>query len=350
VRDEQTGQPATHTTGWRATNPGSPARDRAPFDDLLGTRAARAALASSMTRMTQRLCILVLCFAWLAAGGSGARAQDAAEVSCDGPLQGDELRFPNANVWKRTVWDVAAVPASVVGWDKGDWLRTAAFVAPTVALMVPPHPSLDVRFQRLVDSNRNKALDHFFVQIKSIPESVALAAYGAIIFSTAYFRKDKRLFEYGTLALEALAIEQFFHLTTKFMIGRESPYQGNHQGEVHGPTQLFFPGGTPSGHTATAYAMFAVLAEYWDKWPLHVLAQVGGLYVATSVIYSNQHYLSDALIGAAMGYYIGRWVVRHRSSRYRCRRKSDLAWYQKVMWLPIVSQFQSFGLAAHYRY
>ncbi len=281
---------------------------------------------------------------------TSGRASAQYEVSCEAPLDGDELRFPNARVAERTWKDLAAVPASVVNWDTGDIARFSAFAVPTLALMLPPRPSLDVRFQDWVKDRRSDGLDRFLVKIKTVPEGVTLAVAGAIIFSAAYVRDDKRLFEYGTLALEALAVSQFFHITTKLLMGRESPYQGNHEGDFHGPTKFLFPGGTPSGHASTAYALLAVTAVYWDKWPLHVLAQLAGLYVSTSLIYNRQHFVSDVIWGAGMGYYIGRWIVRHRSSRYRCKPKSDVAWYQKVMWLPLVSGVNGVGLAASYRY
>lgn len=299
--------------------------------------------------MKHLLGILIALFAWLGPSVLTARAQE--DISCEGPLQGDELRFPNARVAPRTWADLAAVPASVVAWDGGDWARFGAFAVPTVGLMLPnDERSLDVRFQRWVKEREKPGLEKFFVKIKTVPEGIALAAYGAIIFSTAYVRNDKRLFEYGTLALEALAVQQFYHITTKLLLGRESPYQGNGEGTIYGPTKFNFPGGTPSGHASTAYAMLAVIAEYWDAWPLYVLAQVGGLYVSAALVYEKQHFISDVVMGAGMGYYIGRWIVRHRSSRYRCRPRSNLAWYQKVMWLPIVSGVQGFGLAASYRY
>jgi membrane-associated phospholipid phosphatase len=298
--------------------------------------------------MLRLLCMA--CLACLAlAPGMTARAQY--EVACDGPLQGDELRFPHAHVAKRTWKDLAAVPASVVAWDAGDWSRFAAFTVPSVAMMLPPDErSLDVRMQRWVRGHKSDAADRFFVKIKTLPESVVLAVYGAVLFSTAYVRDDRRLFEYGTLALEALAVQQFFHITTKLLIGRESPYQGNKEGEIHGPTAFYFPGGTPSGHASTAYAMFAVLAEYYGLWPLHVLGQVAGLYISASLIYNNQHFVSDVLWGAGMGYYIGRWIVRHRSSRYRCKAQKPTAWYRRVLWLPFWSSTHGIGLGASYRY
>lgn len=287
---------------------------------------------------------VVVLFLFVAAG---ARAQE--EISCEGPLQGDELRYPNARVVERTWNDLAAVPASVVAWDGGDWLRFSAFAAPTIGLMLPTQPSLDVRLQSYISRHERPWADKLFVKIQTIPEGVFLAAYGAALFSAAYVRDDDKLFEYGTLSLEALGIEQFYHVTMKLLIGRESPYQGNHQGEVYGPTKVSFPGGTPSGHAATYYAMMAVLMEYWDKRPLYVLGHLGGLFVSASLVYERQHFLSDVIFGAGMGYYIGRWIVRHRSSRYRCRPKG-LAWYQRMMWLPLVSGKEGLGLAASYRY
>jgi membrane-associated phospholipid phosphatase len=259
------------------------------------------------------LAVVVVCLAvaW------GASAQD--EVSCDGPLQADSMRFPHMRVVPRTWRDLAAVPASVVAWDDADWARFGAFTMPSAAMMWPTEPSFDVWSYEWVKRNKKPALDRLFFKIKTVPESIFLAGYGAVLFSTAYLTKNEQLFEYGTLALETIAIAQFYHSVTKLLIGREGPHQARgEEPRIYGPTRLFFPAGTPSGHITTDFSMLFLLADYWGKWPLYVLAGAAGIYLGASLVYEGQHYVSDVVLGAGMGLYIARWIVRHRSSRYRC--------------------------------
>jgi membrane-associated phospholipid phosphatase len=236
------------------------------------------------------------------------------------------MRYPHMRVVPRTWRDLAAVPASVVAWDDADWARFGAFTIPTAGMMMPTQPSFDVWSYEWVKRHRTKQLDTFFVKIKTVPESVFLATYGAILFGTAWLAKNDRLFEFGTLALETIAITQFYHSVTKLLIGREGPHQARgEEPHIYGPTKLFFPAGTPSGHIATDFAMLFVLADYWQKWPLYALAGAAGIYLGASLVYEGQHYVSDVIMGAGMGMYIARWIVRHRSSRYRCAsRRSSL--------------------------
>lgn len=276
-----------------------------------------------------------------------AQAQER-EVRCEGPLQEDRWRAPQARVIPRAWRDLAAVPASVVAWDAADWGRFAAIAAPTLALMLPPNPSPDVRVQRWLRENERPGADKFFLQIKTVPISIALAAYGAVLFSTAWALHDDALFEFGSLSVEALLVTQFFHITTKLLVGREGPYQGNGEGRIYGPTRIFFPGGTPSGHAASTYAVLTVMAEYWDKLPLHILAHAIGLYVSMSLVYERQHFVSDVIWGAPMGYFIGRWIVRHRSSRFRCTPNRESVW-QRALFVPILSP-QGAGIMASYRF
>lgn len=71
----------------------------------------------------------------------------------------------------------------------------------------------------------------------------------------------------------------------------------------------------PSGHSASAFAAAAVLERhlgYRASWP----AIAGAMYVATSRLVDNRHFLSDVMFGAAVGTAAGWTVVgtRGRSS------------------------------------
>ncbi len=70
----------------------------------------------------------------------------------------------------------------------------------------------------------------------------------------------------------------------------------------------------PSGHTARAFTLATVLSERHGKvaaWISYPLATLVGL----SLIDSEDHWASDTFAGAALGYVVGRAVVRRREER-----------------------------------
>src|SRR5690606_3854061 len=163
--------------------------------------------------------------------------------------------------------------------------------------MWPIGPSLDVRAYDWLKRNDRKHLRKYFPKIKTLSISSFLVGYGAVLFGTAWLTKNEALFEYASLSLETVAIVQFYHSVTKLLVGRQSPYQAEGEPGIYGPTRLHFPGGTPSGHGATIWALMFVLADYYKKWPLYVLAFAGGIYASTSLVYRRQHYISDVVWG-----------------------------------------------------
>ncbi|HEV7842047.1 MAG TPA: phosphatase PAP2 family protein, partial [Pyrinomonadaceae bacterium] len=113
--------------------------------------------------------------------------------------------------------------------------------------------------------------------------------------------------EMGLLGAEALIdsgiVAQGFKLATQ----RTRPREDDAGGE-------FFDGGNsfPSGHATSAWSLATVFAyEYGKHRPL---VRVGAYGLAAAVSLSRytgrNHFLSDVLVGSAIGYGIGRYVYR----------------------------------------
>jgi membrane-associated phospholipid phosphatase len=70
----------------------------------------------------------------------------------------------------------------------------------------------------------------------------------------------------------------------------------------------------PSGHTSRAFAMAAVLSHEFDRWYVSVPAYGFATSVGFQRIHSGDHWFTDAVVGAALGYAIGRIVADPFSS------------------------------------
>jgi membrane-associated phospholipid phosphatase len=64
----------------------------------------------------------------------------------------------------------------------------------------------------------------------------------------------------------------------------------------------------PSGHTSRAFAVASVLSHELDRWYVSVPAYGFATSVGLQRIHSGDHWLTDAVVGAALGYAIGRIV------------------------------------------
>ena len=119
-------------------------------------------------------------------------------------------------------------------------------------------------------------------------------------------RHDERARETGLLGAEALIDSAIVVTVLKEITQRRRPLAAKGRSD-------FFDGGSsfPSGHAIESWALATVIANEYHG---HRLVQVGAYGIATAVSLSRftgrQHYLSDVLVGSAMGYGIGRYVYR----------------------------------------
>jgi membrane-associated phospholipid phosphatase len=130
-----------------------------------------------------------------------------------------------------------------------------------------------------------------------------------VLYLTGRATHNDRLKETGLLGAEALINSAIVVSALKTASQRQRPPEDNSSGE-------FFDGGSsfPSGHAISAWSLATIVAqEYGHHRPL---VQVGAYGLATAVSLSRytgrNHFLSDVLVGSAMGYAIGRYIYHRR--------------------------------------
>jgi membrane-associated phospholipid phosphatase len=245
-----------------------------------------------------------------------------------GFLVGDRFRYPRfgliPGLLARTAMDLIAIPAGLPQWDWKDWLAAGVAVGSTVALSLPLGPSLDVRLQQAIRgvvfpgvSDRTRALIWTPAGDVLIWVSIWSATAGTLL--AGVLGDNPAYTETAALMVEAFAVTQIYNNLIKLLTGREGPKDGDGQGRYFGPSGFvrLFPSGTPSGHVATMMAMASVVMHYWNSPAVWIsLSAFAALFCATIVV-DNYHFVSEVVLGAALGFAVGRWVVHHRSSRFR---------------------------------
>jgi len=133
--------------------------------------------------------------------------------------------------------------------------------------------------------------------------SLAAASGGAFLFG--HMTHNDHLQESGFLSGEAIANSLAVAYLLNGITRRPRPYEGNGNGQ-------FFRGGTsfPSEHSAVAWSVASVLAHEYPGPMSKFLAYGLATAVTLTRVTGKEHFPSDAVVGSALGWYLGRQVYR----------------------------------------
>ena len=180
-------------------------------------------------------------------------------------------------------------------WDDATWLFPFTTVT---ALSV----ATDRSFIHALSSDPQKLnrYRHF-----SNDSAVALAGLGAGSYIWSYISHSEHQRETGILTGEAVIDSLLTTQALKYTFGRERPTAD--QGRVD-----FFKHGNafPSDHAAAAWSAATVIAHEYPGFVTQTLAYGLATAVSASVVLGKDHSPSDALVGSAMGWLVGRYVYR----------------------------------------
>src|SRR4029077_6990064 len=216
--------------------------------------------------------------------------------SLDQQIAGDNnsLGLP---LLKNLVSDQKAIwtSPSHLRWADGTWLfplaaATAGFFATdrAVPAALPSDPNKLNRYVKVSDYGLYSAIG---------------AGGGLYIWGKLSHNDHQR--ETGILAGEAAIDSLAVDTSLKYSFGRDRPFQQQGMGNFFQHGDSF-----PSDHSAMAWSIASVIAHEYPG-PLTQVAVYGlATAVSASRVLGKQHFPSDVVVGAAIGWLIGRQVYR----------------------------------------
>jgi membrane-associated phospholipid phosphatase len=191
-------------------------------------------------------------------------------------------------------------------WDAGDWLKIGVMGGVTFLSMQTDQP---IRDAVLRDHRRY----YYSVPIEGARMYGEL--YSPFVFFIGFaahslITNDKSTrkiaYEIGQASLYTGAIV----LVMKTAIGRARPNTNEGRASYHPfSTLLDHYHSLPGGHTATAFVISTVLSRNVKPMWLKVLLYLPAIITPISREYQDQHWMSDNILGGAIGYFVADWVV-----------------------------------------
>lgn len=200
---------------------------------------------------------------------------------------------------------ILATYAQPVHWQKKDFLRLGGALAISASALL-----VDERLSAYLQQNRTSGLDKlervgYFLGKPTTNYPVMLA-----IWASGVVTKNEWLRDTGLMVIASVTTSGLVQTAAKELVGRARP--GSQQGHL-----AFNPLSNdagyhsfPSGHTMLSVATSWVLARQVKSVPLKVVFFALPVITGGSRVYVGAHWLSDVLLGSALGIACAESVLR----------------------------------------
>ena len=138
----------------------------------------------------------------------------------------------------------------------------------------------------------------------------------ALTYAIGAIDKDSRLRNMSLAALQSFVYAEVASAGLKVLTCRERPTANSQQPTANsqswlGPFATFESTAFPSGHAMCSFALAATVAGFYPekKW-VGIVSYSLATVTSVGRVISKEHWASDVIVGAAIGYFIGRGVVK----------------------------------------
>lgn len=191
-------------------------------------------------------------------------------------------------------------------WDGNDW-KEFGIVAGTAGIMFA---GLDKPVRRFFQSNlttfSDGVEDVFYPLGNRVPPLLLTGMYVAGLVT-----RNRRLEHNSLIIAKSLALSTLVYMGTKAVVRRERPYKTDNSHKFTTPFSKNAYTSFPSGHANTVFSVATGFAMQYRhiKWVPWVAYTIAGL-TSISRIYQDRHWASDVIIGAAIGHYVTKTIIR----------------------------------------
>ncbi len=199
----------------------------------------------------------------------------------------------------------ASFYTSPLRFDSEDWIKfSAVFGLTGFATLVDKDIRSFSQRNQVSFSNDVFSVDKYYYTEFVGASIIAFYGYGL-------FDNNNSVRKLAVKITQATFLATSLTIITKSVVGRGRPYKQESQYYTDPFTLDNDFNSFPSGHTSLAFAYSTVMANEIDNifWKAGWYSLAG--LVGYSRVHHNQHWFSDVLMGAAIGYFSGSFVNNH---------------------------------------
>jgi membrane-associated phospholipid phosphatase len=241
-------------------------------------------------------------------------SQNVSEDTTSIVINSATQQLNNSATYLKSYWHSGlTVLSQPLHYDWKDWTVFGSVAAATTLAFV-----YDDEIYSLVDKSLNhsqseivsKYTDVFGEEYFILPSVALTYAFGSVI-------DDCRLKNLSLAALQSFVYAEVASAGLKVLTCRIRPSEANSQQPTTnsqtwlGPFKSFESTSFPSGHAMRSFALATTVAGFYpDKKWIGIVSYSLATMTSVGRVISKEHWTSDVIVGAALGYFIGRGVVK----------------------------------------
>ena len=207
--------------------------------------------------------------------------------------------------------DIAHTASSPLIWDRSDWI-TAGWIAGGTGMFI----ALDEEINSAFKNNRSIYTEKLMDIFEPFGNGAFTVPALATVYFLSHFHENEKAKRTALIATESFLITGLYTTVLKYSFGRHRPRTGNSSTSFDGFSTNRNENSFPSGHTSTAFAIATVIANEYEKTPYikpisYGIATLTGL----SRINYEAHWASDVFLGAALGYFTSKTLLRLHNNK-----------------------------------
>lgn len=232
--------------------------------------------------------------------------QQSSAQSSELKVQGSECEILLSKSYLKSYWHSGlTVLGQPLHYDWKDWSVFGGIATATTLAFV-----YDDEIFNYIDKTFTNSQSNTISQYSDIyGEELFIVPSIALTYGIGAIAKDTRLKNMSLATLQSFIFAEVASAGIKVLTCRERP-DANSQSWL-GPFATFESTSFVSGHSTRAFALATTVAGFYPekKW-IGIVSY--SLATATSLgrVISKEHWTSDVIVGAALGYFIGRGVVK----------------------------------------
>ncbi|HEX2869382.1 MAG TPA: phosphatase PAP2 family protein [Ignavibacteriales bacterium] len=191
-------------------------------------------------------------------------------------------------------------------FNSDDWLSFGAVLGGTALAF-----TIDSDIRSMALRSHRSALDNVARVGKTYGEIYTGSLISGVVYVGGLVSGDGEVRKTGRMLFETLAFAGIVTSVAKSVLGRSRPYTNEGAFRYRGFQFKTETTSLPSGHVTVAFAVSSVLASRIDN--LYASLGLYGLAGLTVFqrIYDDKHWLSDTILAASIGTFIGRTIVKY---------------------------------------
>ncbi|MCU7495664.1 MAG: phosphatase PAP2 family protein [Ignavibacteria bacterium] len=191
-------------------------------------------------------------------------------------------------------------------FESNDWLTLGAVVGTTALAFAADE---DVR--GFMQRNHTDFLDKYTVIGRQYGEILNAGIFSGVVYFGGLAAGNSEVRKTGRMLVETLAYAGLVTTVLKSAFGRSRPFLNEGAFRFRGLQFKNENISLPSGHSTVAFAMTSVLASRIKNTYASIGLYSLAAFTAFQRSYDDKHWLSDTILGAAIGQFIGQAIVNY---------------------------------------